>query len=1836
MSRKQSLIALKPGKVNNNFRRASRGSLFRLESLEPRVLLSADPLLGGTLQALLLKNLQDSSTEELHPVIQEMLQDTSTYWQKDASIVAKSVVAPAGQVIDVSNISSLDPLNPVYTVGSDTILKGSGVTDLNLLNEGVVSPGHSPGVLDVATYTQDVSATLVMELAGYGVAGASDGFDQVNVTGSANFAGTLNVSLLDGFKPKAGDTFDIITFGSSTGIFTNLTGTYGFNSDYYFELVQTANKIQLVTKEIIAGDNFSFVSTDLGGQNDTLGMLMNIGYLTGNAPTSVTLTGNIDLGGSFKLGGSFTFTEQPTAHTYTLSDATTVSTTSITVSGSGISGFFGANPDSVDKFGLSFTGVDFGLALFDPVDQLDTRSWVIAEGSLTGTSVTNLSEINFNSGNMSFALDYGLGTGNTTVVNLSSDTITVGTHILNDDGSLGERLDLAGQGVSLTLASTIAVSGDVWFSADATKFAIAGEHVTANISAAGVTAGVTDATFGLISSKTGGAVMEASGGFALSGGDFASISADLATVKYNSTGVAYIDGFTVGSGAHTYTSGVFATSANISEVSVVNLNATVGGIFTISGDYGFKKSATELDVISANATVAITAGTYSVGVTNASFGLVVSASGTALESKGGVYAQLGSDIQLSATASSILWTNDKDVLTGANQTITTGALSYAFSDELVDSTGIQEARVSGAALKVGDFFNASGDFAFHKSSDVVLTKTGAVTVLADVLTLGATGLNVFAGVNGGSADEMGLTLSGASFALAMISDKNDSTKRWTSLKATAAGISAKGISDVTLSGSDIALALNLKANDGTTLDFTGTSLQVATGVASHVTLDFKDELIQVSGLLDLVVANYFNVNGSFAFKKSHDTVTLNNGEQVDVNLLTLGGSGISAFAGLNADTASALGLSLSGVNFGLAMASDNYEPARKWTSLKADATSIAFVGVDGVAVSSDNLAVGINMENASDHTVIDYRADDLSVQTATNSSITLDFDGNNGQIIRAVGDLNLNLFNFFSTNGSFAFEKKTDSLKVKATEVNGGLVTDVAVDVLTLGGSGINAFAGMNGGSADALGLNLTGTDFALLFASDKLDKTRSWTSLKASAESVGFTGIEGITVAGSDLSVQINRAATKDSSLLDFVSLTGAKYDVMVGPAQTISFDFAAASGALTKASGTLDLNLFNFFSVNGSFAFEKSIKTVTLSDATTVETDMLTIGASGVSAFAGLNSGSSDAMGLNLGGVDFALALFAARTDATRKWSTLKAGATSVAFTGVEGLVVEANSLDVAINKASTDGKLINYAAQNVDVSVGTNKTITLDLDGSKGELLEASGNLNINIFNFFSVSGGFAFRKSTDTITLNDGDASANKPASQVDVDLLTIGGSGVSAFAGLNGGTTDALGLSLTDTDFALILATDKLDTLRKWTTLKAESASVGFVGLDGLTLSADALSVEINQGYTDTNGDTTVIDYKAQSLEVKTGPSSAMTVDIDGGEGELIRASGNLNINLFNFFSVDGAFAFEKKTTTLKVTDTKETAATEDDVTTDVTVDLLTIGGAGINAFAGMNGGSADELGLKLSDTSFALVLASEQKTTIGVPKRNWTSLKASSEQIAFIGIDGLTISGTGLDVEINRKSTDGTLLDYTTDKLDVKTGPGQTITLDMLAGDGELTRASGALDINLFGFFSVKGEFGFEKKVQAVKLTTGETINTDYMGIGASNVSAFAGINGGSPDQLGLALGQVDFALALMTDKTDKTRKFTTLKATAGSVSFTGIDGLVVEADTLNVAINKGYVTAAQAAKTIKINTTMSLSLDAAMTGSMKFSYTGSADTNVTITGTETDTELGAKIRTAL
>ena len=84
------------------------------------------------------------------------------------------------------------------------------------LVEGELSPGNSPGNL---TFGGDVvlgpsSATLI-ELAGT----AEGKYDQLFIAGNLQAGGQLQVDLLDGFAPQAGDLFDILDFATLSGNF---------------------------------------------------------------------------------------------------------------------------------------------------------------------------------------------------------------------------------------------------------------------------------------------------------------------------------------------------------------------------------------------------------------------------------------------------------------------------------------------------------------------------------------------------------------------------------------------------------------------------------------------------------------------------------------------------------------------------------------------------------------------------------------------------------------------------------------------------------------------------------------------------------------------------------------------------------------------------------------------------------------------------------------------------------------------------------------------------------------------------------------------------------------------------------------------------------------------------------------------------------------------------------------------------------------------------------------------------------------------------------------------------------------------------------------------------------------------------------------------------------------------------------------------------------------------------------------------------------------------------------------------------------------------------------
>ncbi len=95
-------------------------------------------------------------------------------------------------------------------------LKGSGLINGNVINNGTVAPGNSPGTLTVnGNFTQTSSGTLQIEV-------ADSVFDQLFVTGQASLAGTLQAVAFGGHQFAYGDQVAFLQAGSISGGFDNI------------------------------------------------------------------------------------------------------------------------------------------------------------------------------------------------------------------------------------------------------------------------------------------------------------------------------------------------------------------------------------------------------------------------------------------------------------------------------------------------------------------------------------------------------------------------------------------------------------------------------------------------------------------------------------------------------------------------------------------------------------------------------------------------------------------------------------------------------------------------------------------------------------------------------------------------------------------------------------------------------------------------------------------------------------------------------------------------------------------------------------------------------------------------------------------------------------------------------------------------------------------------------------------------------------------------------------------------------------------------------------------------------------------------------------------------------------------------------------------------------------------------------------------------------------------------------------------------------------------------------------------------------------------------------
>jgi len=107
--------------------------------------------------------------------------------------------------------SGTTAISPDFTNNGAVTMQSGAMSFGNLTNNGQISLGTSARTLAlVGSFTQGATGVLNLKIGGLS---AGTQFDQVTIAGSATLGGTLSVSLIGGFTPSTGNSFQVVTYG---------------------------------------------------------------------------------------------------------------------------------------------------------------------------------------------------------------------------------------------------------------------------------------------------------------------------------------------------------------------------------------------------------------------------------------------------------------------------------------------------------------------------------------------------------------------------------------------------------------------------------------------------------------------------------------------------------------------------------------------------------------------------------------------------------------------------------------------------------------------------------------------------------------------------------------------------------------------------------------------------------------------------------------------------------------------------------------------------------------------------------------------------------------------------------------------------------------------------------------------------------------------------------------------------------------------------------------------------------------------------------------------------------------------------------------------------------------------------------------------------------------------------------------------------------------------------------------------------------------------------------------------------------------------------------------
>lgn len=221
------------------------------------------PLIGTTISDANGRFTTTIAPDESYPILDYVVESNQT-------------VVLNGQMCDI-------------TVESGGILKGAGTSCTVFVETGgSINPGQSPGCFNSGNTT--LNGTYLAELSTTTVCA---GYDQIQVTGTVELAGLLEISLLNNFKPAVGDRFTIINNDGSdvvNGTFDRLTENSTFVRDgVSYRVSYMGGDGNDVTLTVLASSLPGLPVTGFLPNNIGVIPVLGLGALVGLIVTSVVL-----------------------------------------------------------------------------------------------------------------------------------------------------------------------------------------------------------------------------------------------------------------------------------------------------------------------------------------------------------------------------------------------------------------------------------------------------------------------------------------------------------------------------------------------------------------------------------------------------------------------------------------------------------------------------------------------------------------------------------------------------------------------------------------------------------------------------------------------------------------------------------------------------------------------------------------------------------------------------------------------------------------------------------------------------------------------------------------------------------------------------------------------------------------------------------------------------------------------------------------------------------------------------------------------------------------------------------------------------------------------------------------------------------------------------------------------------------------------------------------------------------------------------------------------------------------------------------------------------------